>query len=140
MYIGRYAPSPTGDLHLGNARTALIAWLWARHAGGRLLLRFEDLDAARVRDGCAGEQAGSLAWLGLDWDGEPVAQSQRGELYDAALARLHALGRALRVLLLARATSAAQPRLRTAPTARSTRAPAASSARRSARSDRRSGA
>ena len=52
MYVGRYAPSPTGDLHLGNARTALIAWLWARHAGGRFLLRFEDLDTrARARPG-----------------------------------------------------------------------------------------
>ncbi|HMG97896.1 MAG TPA: glutamate--tRNA ligase family protein, partial [Gaiellales bacterium] len=72
MYVGRYAPSPTGDLHLGNARTALLAWLWARHAGGRFLLRFEDLDRARVRPGCAHEQAESLAWLGLDWDGAPV--------------------------------------------------------------------
>ena len=88
MDVGRYAPSPTGDLHLGNARTALIAWLWARHAGGRFLLRFEDLDRARVQPGCAQAQAGSLAWLGLDWDGEPVAQSERGELYDDALASL----------------------------------------------------
>ncbi len=92
MYVGRYAPSPTGDLHLGNARTALIAWLWARRAGGRCLLRFEDLDAARVRPGCAQAQAASLAWLGLDWDGDPVAQSQRGELYDAALGALRERG------------------------------------------------
>ena len=63
MYVGRYAPSPTGDLHLGNARTALIAWLWARHAGGRFLLRFEDLDLGRVRPGCADEQAAALAAL-----------------------------------------------------------------------------
>ena len=92
MDVGRYAPSPTGDLHLGNARTALIAWLWARHAGGRFLLRFEDLDRARVRPGCAQAQADSLAWLGLDWDGAPVAQSQRGELYDAAFAALAECG------------------------------------------------
>jgi glutamyl-tRNA synthetase len=92
VYVGRYAPSPTGDLHLGNARTALIAWLWARREGGRFLLRFEDLDAARVRPGCAEAQAASLAWLGLDWDAEPVAQSRRGELYDAALAALHERG------------------------------------------------
>ena len=92
MDVGRYAPSPTGDLHLGNARTALIAWLWARHAGDAFLLRFEDLDTVRVRPGCAEVQAGSLAWLGLDWDGEPVAQSQRGELYDAALAHLQERG------------------------------------------------
>jgi glutamyl-tRNA synthetase len=90
--VGRYAPSPTGDLHLGNARTALLAWLWARHAGGRFLLRFEDLDRGRVRDGCARQQAGSLAWLGLDWDGDPVSQSERGELYDDAIARLRERG------------------------------------------------
>ncbi|MDX6536391.1 MAG: glutamyl-tRNA synthetase [Gaiellales bacterium] len=92
MDVGRYAPSPTGDLHLGNARTALLAWLWERHAGGRFLLRFEDLDAARVRPGCAQEQAGSLAWLGLDWDGEPVWQSQRIALYAAALETLRQRG------------------------------------------------
>jgi glutamyl-tRNA synthetase len=88
VYVGRYAPSPTGDLHLGNARTALIAWLWARRAGGRFLLRSEDLDTARVRPGSAREQAGSLAWLGLDWDGDVVSQSERGERYEAAIAAL----------------------------------------------------
>ena len=92
MYVGRYAPSPTGDLHLGNARTALIAWLWARRAGGRFLLRFEDLDTGRVRPGCADEQAGSLAWLGLDWDGEPVSQSARIDDYERALGSLSDLG------------------------------------------------
>jgi glutamyl-tRNA synthetase len=92
VYVGRYAPSPTGDLHLGNARTALIAWLWARRAGGRFLLRFEDLDTPRVRPGCARRQAESLAWLGLDWDGEPVAQSDRGERYAAAIAVLSERG------------------------------------------------
>ena len=92
MYVGRYAPSPTGDLHLGNARTALLAWLWARHAGGRFLLRFEDLDRARVRPGCAREQAASLAWLGLDWDGAPVWQSERAEHYEAALGALRERG------------------------------------------------
>lgn len=92
MYVGRYAPSPTGDLHLGNARTALLAWLWARSEGGRFLLRFEDLDRARVRPGCAQQQAGSLAWLGLDWDGAPVSQSERAERYEAALAALRERG------------------------------------------------
>jgi glutamyl-tRNA synthetase len=90
--VGRYAPSPTGDLHLGNARTALLAWLWARHESGRFLLRFEDLDRGRVREGCAGQQAGSLAWLGLDWDGDAVSQSARGGLYDDAIATLRARG------------------------------------------------
>jgi glutamyl-tRNA synthetase len=92
VYVGRYAPSPTGDLHLGNARTALIAWLWARRAAGRFLLRFEDLDAARVRPGCAAAQADSLAWLGLDWDGEAVAQSQRSDRYEVALDTLRERG------------------------------------------------
>jgi glutamyl-tRNA synthetase len=92
VYVGRYAPSPTGDLHLGNARTALLAWLSARRAGGRFLLRFEDLDSARVRPGCARQQAESLAWLGLDWDGAPVWQSERTEGYEAALAALRERG------------------------------------------------
>jgi glutamyl-tRNA synthetase len=92
VYVGRYAPSPTGDLHLGNARTALIAWVWARNRGGRFLLRFEDLDRARVRPGCAAAQARSLAWLGLDWDGEPSSQSDRAELYEAAIATLRERG------------------------------------------------
>ena len=82
MYVGRYAPSPTGDLHLGNARTALIAWLWARRAGGRFLLRFEDLDTATRAARMRGRAGRSLAWLGLDWDGEPVAQSARIEHYE----------------------------------------------------------
>jgi glutamyl-tRNA synthetase len=89
---GRYAPSPTGDVHLGNARTALLAWLWARAAGGRFLLRLEDLDRARVRDGSADGQLADLAALGLEWDGEVVAQSQRSALYDAALRRLDDAG------------------------------------------------
>jgi glutamyl-tRNA synthetase len=85
---GRYAPSPTGTLHLGNLRTALLAWLFARSGGGRFLVRMEDLDAGRVRAGAAQEQLADLAAIGLDWDGEVVVQSSRGELYEAALARL----------------------------------------------------
>jgi len=92
VYVGRYAPSPTGDLHLGNARTALLAWLWARRAGGRFLLRFEDLDSARVRPGCAQQQAESLEWLGLDWDAAPVWQSEQAERYEAALTALRERG------------------------------------------------
>ena len=106
MYVGRYAPSPTGDLHLGNARTALIAWLWARRAGGRCLLRFEDLDAARVRPGCAQAQAASLAWLGLDWDGDPVAQSRARRALRRGARRAAGARRPLRVLLLARRRAA----------------------------------
>jgi glutamyl-tRNA synthetase len=85
---GRFAPSPTGVLHLGNLRTALLAWLFARSAGARFLVRIEDLDAGRVRPGFAEAQLADLAALGLDWDGEVVAQSARSALYAAALARL----------------------------------------------------
>ena len=85
---GRYAPSPTGDLHVGNLRTALLAWLFARSAGSPFLLRIEDLDTARVRPGRAERQLSALAALGLDWDGEVVRQSQRTQLYEEAIARL----------------------------------------------------
>lgn len=97
---GRYAPSPTGTLHLGNARTALLAWLFARAAGGTFVLRVEDLDAPRVRPGATAQMLDDLRWLGLDWDegpdaGGPVGpyvQSMRQALYAAALARLRACG------------------------------------------------
>ena len=103
MYVGRYAPSPTGDLHLGNARTALIAWLWARHAGGRFLLRFEDLDRARVRPRLRGAcRRGRWPGSASTGTASPSAQSDRGELYEAAIARAARAGRPLRVLLLAR--------------------------------------
>lgn len=85
---GRFAPSPTGELHLGNARTALLSWLWARSAGGGYLLRVEDIDSARVRPGLAQQQLEELAWLGLDWDGPPVFQSRRTPAYEDALRRL----------------------------------------------------
>jgi glutamyl-tRNA synthetase len=85
---GRFAPSPTGELHLGNARTALLSWLWARGGGGEYALRIEDLDAPRVRPGMAQQQMEELRWLGLDWDGPPVFQSQRTAAYEEALRRL----------------------------------------------------
>jgi glutamyl-tRNA synthetase len=85
---GRYAPSPTGDLHLGNLRTAVVAWLFARSTGRAFLLRIEDLDASRVRPGQAEQQIADLAALGVDFDGVPVVQSQRSEAYAAALTRL----------------------------------------------------
>jgi len=88
MQRGRFAPSPTGELHLGNARTALLAWLWARSERGVFLLRIEDLDAPRVRPGLAHQQMEELHWLGLDWDEEPVFQSQRTGLYQGALRTL----------------------------------------------------
>jgi glutamyl-tRNA synthetase len=89
---GRYAPSPTGTLHLGNLRTALLAWLFARAAGSRFLVRIEDLDAGRVREGLAEQQLADLAAIGLDWDPPVVRQSERLELYADAIARLDADG------------------------------------------------
>ncbi len=85
--VGRWAPSPTGDLHLGNLRTALLAWLFARSAGGRFLWRFEDLDGA-VRPQFYDSQLRDMAALGLDWDAEPVRQSNRLDLYRDAIADL----------------------------------------------------
>jgi glutamyl-tRNA synthetase len=90
---GRFAPSPTGTLHLGNLRTALLAWLFARSAGAHYLVRMEDLDTGRVQPGVAEEQLADLAAIGLDWDGEVVYQSARLDLYADAIARLRAAGR-----------------------------------------------
>jgi len=93
---GRWAPSPTGWLHVGNARTALVAWLSVRAAGGSFVWRLEDLDPPRIVPGTAEGAMVDLAWLGLDWDegpdvGGPCApyeQSRRSELYAQALRRL----------------------------------------------------
>jgi glutamyl-tRNA synthetase len=87
-YRGRFAPSPTGSLHRGNLRTALLAWLDARLAGGEWLLRFDDLDTPRNRPGSEEEIQADLRWLGLDWDGPPRRQSTRRGLYAAALSAL----------------------------------------------------
>jgi glutamyl-tRNA synthetase len=89
---GRYAPSPTGPLHLGNLRTALLAWLFARWAGARFLVRVEDLDRSRSRPHFERAQLQDLEALGLDWDGEVVRQSERQALYAGAIARLDAAG------------------------------------------------
>ncbi|MGM7669760.1 tRNA glutamyl-Q(34) synthetase GluQRS [Microbacterium sp. A93] len=86
MPAGRYAPSPSGTLHLGNLRTAILAWLFARHSGRPFLLRIEDLD--RVRSGAETEQLEDLAAIGITWDAEPVRQSERIHLYVEALATL----------------------------------------------------
>ena len=88
---GRYAPSPTGDLHLGNLRTGLLAWLFARSTGREFLLRYEDLDAGRVRPGVAGRQRADLESLGIDFDPPLLVQSERAEVYAAALAALSPL-------------------------------------------------
>jgi glutamyl-tRNA synthetase len=85
---GRYAPSPSGPLHLGNLRTALLAWLFARSAGARFLVRVEDLDRGRSRPEHEAGQLADLRAIGLDWDGEVVRQSERFARYDAAIAGL----------------------------------------------------
>jgi glutamyl-tRNA synthetase len=93
MIVTRFAPSPTGRLHAGNIRTALVNWLLARSAGGRFLLRLDDTDLARSTEESARGIRDDLAWLGLTPDAE-VSQSDRFALYEAALARLAAQGRA----------------------------------------------
>ena len=86
--VGRYAPSPTGALHLGNLRTALLAWLSARSQNGQFLLRMEDLDTPRVVPGSADQILKDLEWLGLDWDGPVMYQSARIDDYQYAMDKL----------------------------------------------------
>ncbi len=85
MITTRFAPSPTGYLHLGHAHAALVAWRRARQAGGRFLLRIEDIDATRCRPDFAAAILEDLAWLGLDWDGEVRVQSAHLPEYRAVL-------------------------------------------------------
>lgn len=87
-YIGRFAPSPTGDLHLGSLVAALGSYLDARHHGGQWLLRMEDLDTPRVVPGCADRMLRTLECFGLTWDGAATYQSRHTEAYAEALARL----------------------------------------------------
>jgi glutamyl-tRNA synthetase len=99
---GRYAPSPTGPLHLGNARTALLAWLAARAAGSAFVMRVEDLDRPRIAPGAEERLLDELRWLGIDWDegpdlggpAGPYRQSERTRFYDGAITRLLGDGRA----------------------------------------------
>jgi glutamyl-tRNA synthetase len=94
--VGRLAPSPTGAQHVGNARTYLLAWLAARSAGGRVILRIEDLDVGRNKPGAVEQAIADLRWLGLDWDegpdiggpNHPYRQTDRLERYQAALDEL----------------------------------------------------
>lgn len=98
--VGRYAPSPTGDLHLGNLRTALVAFEDCRRLGGTFIMRIEDIDTPRTVAGSEERMLDDLRWLGIDWDEGPEAggpagpyrQSERGEIYAEALARLEAQG------------------------------------------------
>src|ERR1700721_192235 len=96
----RFAPSPTGSLHLGNARTAFFSHLWARKSGGRFILRIEDTDAERSRLSFRHGLMADMRWLGLDWDegpdiggpSAPYSQSERGEFYRTQFARLEGAG------------------------------------------------
>jgi glutamyl-Q tRNA(Asp) synthetase len=92
MITGRFAPSPTGPLHLGSLVAAVGSWLFARRAGGRWLVRIEDIDTPRVVPGSAEEILAALQRYGLQWDGEVVWQSQRTALYERALATLRERG------------------------------------------------
>lgn len=91
--VGRFAPSPTGELHLGNLRTALVAWLAARSTGRRFVVRMEDLDRVTSSVQHEQRQLADLSAIGLDWDGEVIRQSDRFAIYRAALDRLAADGR-----------------------------------------------
>ncbi|MDO5049421.1 MAG: tRNA glutamyl-Q(34) synthetase GluQRS [Actinomycetaceae bacterium] len=85
-FAGRFAPSPSGDMHIGNLRTALLAWIWARRSGRDFVLRVEDID--RVQEGAAERQLEDLKTLGLDWDGDALFQSTRHDAHVDAINRL----------------------------------------------------
>jgi glutamyl-tRNA synthetase len=92
--ITRLAPSPTGALHLGNARTFVVNWLLARQLGWRIILRVEDLDGPRIKRGAADQLLVDLKWLGLDWDEGPIYQSTHRDVYADAIERLLQSGNA----------------------------------------------
>lgn len=91
-YRTRFAPSPTGKMHPGHARTALVTWLQARKQGGQIVMRIEDIDRPRVVPGSADAICWDHEWLGLDWDEGPMFQSSRDEAYERALSQLQAAG------------------------------------------------
>ena len=92
--ITRLAPSPTGALHLGNARTFLVNWLLARQRGWKIILRIEDIDGPRIKRGADEQAIEDLRWLGLDWDEGPIYQSARADHYRAAIDELLGSARA----------------------------------------------
>src|SRR6202043_3570559 len=94
--VTRFAPSPTGFLHIGGARTALFNWLYARGRGGKMLLRIEDTDRARSTKEAIDAIFDGLTWLGIDWDGEPVFQFARAARHREIAEALLAVGRAYR--------------------------------------------
>lgn len=92
--VTRFAPSPTGHLHIGGARTAIFSWLLARHFGGKFYLRIEDTDLLRSKQEYTDSILASMRWLGLDWDGAPVYQTQRTDIYNRYVDRLLDTGHA----------------------------------------------
>jgi glutamyl-tRNA synthetase len=92
--VTRFAPSPTGYLHIGGARTALFNWLYARHTGGKYLLRIEDTDRERSTQAATDALIESLQWLGLKWDGEPLYQFARASRHREVAEELLAAGKA----------------------------------------------
>src|SRR5215212_2487490 len=88
MQTTRLAPSPTGALHLGNARTFCLNWLLARQRGWRIIMRIEDLDGPRIKRGADQQVIEDLRWLGIDWDEGPIYQSARLTMYREAIDRL----------------------------------------------------
>jgi glutamyl-tRNA synthetase len=94
--VTRFAPSPTGFLHIGGARTALFNWLYAKHTGGRMLLRIEDTDRERSTDAAVAAILDGLSWLGLHWDGEPISQFARAARHREVAEELVARGAAYR--------------------------------------------
>ncbi len=94
--VTRFAPSPTGFLHIGGARTALFNWLFARHHGGKMLLRIEDTDRARSTDEAVDALIDGLSWLGLDWDGDPVSQFSRVDRHRQVVSQMLENGTAYR--------------------------------------------
>lgn len=110
--ITRFAPSPTGYLHIGGARTALFNWLFARGRGGKFLLRIEDTDRARHTEAAVQAIIDGLTWLGLDWDGDPVSQFSRSARHAEIAQELLARGKAYRCYMSAEETNAARDKAR----------------------------
>ena len=110
--VTRFAPSPTGYLHIGGARTALFSWLYARARGGKFLLRIEDTDRARHNEAAVQAIVDGLTWLGLDWDGEPVSQFSRQSRHAEVANELLAKGAAYRCYMTPEETNAARDKAR----------------------------
>ena len=92
--VTRFAPSPTGYLHIGGARTALFSWAYAKNQGGKMLLRIEDTDRERSTDAATAAILDGLSWLGLTWDGEPVSQFERAPRHRQVAEDLVRMGKA----------------------------------------------